>query len=227
VSGKPHARLDERSRPDDAVVRSIRKLVSAGEGQQLEFKAKANHPDKIARSLCAFANSKGGTLLLGVNDDGQMTGIRYPDEDIHSINRFLRGARPIVKCRHTVIPLTEKRWLVRFDVRESNRKPVRLKVDKEQVYFRHGDQCLHAGPVMAQVMARRSSPYGEVIRFGDSEKRILNFLGDGNPRTLEDISRSASLSGREVIPMLVSMVASGILRIVPGMLQESFRMNIP
>ena len=187
MTGKVHTRLGEKSRPNEDVLRTIRKLVSSGEGQRLEFKAKANHPDKIARSLCALANSSGGTLLLGVDDSGLLTGVRYPDEDIHAINQFLRGARPSVKCRHTVIPLTEKRWLVRFDVRESNRKPVRMKADRDQVYYRQGDQCLQAGPVTAQVMARRSSPYGEVIRFGDGEKKILSFLGDGQVKRLEDI----------------------------------------
>ena len=103
----------------------------------------------------------------------------------------------------------------------------RLKADRDQVYYRQGDQCLQAGPVTAQVMARRSSPYGEVIRFGDGEKKILSFLGDGQVKRLEDIIRHSTLPGREVIPMMVSMVASGILRLVPGAEQESFRMNIP
>ena len=220
-------RRGEQTRPDEAVLRRLQHLISAGEGQQLEFKAKANHPDKIARSICALANASGGTLLLGVDDNGKLSGVRYPDEDLHAINRFLRGARPSVKCRQTIVSLTEKKWVVVFEVRESRKKPVRLRADKDQVFFRHEDQCLQAGPVMIRVMEKRSSPYGEVISFGDQEKSILQAFEDGAVRTIEWISRSTGLAERVLIPKLGSMVASGILRMVPGSGPESFRMNMP
>ena len=227
MNARPASRRGEQTRPDEAILRRLQQLISAGEGQQLEFKAKANHPDKIARSICALANSSGGTLLLGVDDNGKLAGIRYPDEDLHAINRFLRGARPSVKCRQTIVSLTEKKWVVVFEVRESRKKPVRLRADKDQVFYRHQDQCLQAGPVMTKVMERRSSPYGEVITFGDQEKSILQVLGDGAVRTLDSIARATGLEDRVLIPRLVSMVASGILRIIPGTGPESFRMNMP
>ena len=220
-------RRGEQTRPDEAVLRRLQHLISAGEGRQLEFKAKANHPDKIARSICALANASGGTLLLGVDDNGKLSGVRYPDEDLHAINRFLRGARPSVKCRQTIVSLTEKKWVVVFEVRESKKKPVRLRADKDQVFFRHEDQCLQAGPVMIRVMEKRSSPYGEVISFGDQEKSILQAFEDGAVRNIEWISRSTGLPERVLVPKLGSMVASGILRMVPGSGPESFRMNMP
>ena len=48
----------------------LKQLVRRGEGQYLEFKKKADHPDKIVREMVAFANSGGGELLLGVDDHG-------------------------------------------------------------------------------------------------------------------------------------------------------------
>jgi hypothetical protein len=114
-----------------------------------------------------------------------------------------------------------------FEIRESRKKPVRLRADNNQVFFRHEDQCLQAGPVMVKVMEKRSSPYGEVITFGDQEKAILQALEDGAVRSMEWIGRSTGLQERALIPKLGSMVASGILRIVPGSGPESFRMNMP
>ena len=40
-------------------LKEIQRLTHEGEGQFLEFKKKANHPDKIVRELVAFANAKG------------------------------------------------------------------------------------------------------------------------------------------------------------------------
>ncbi len=66
-------------------LRELKKLVSEGEGIQLEFKRKASYPEKIVRELIAFANTEGGTLLIGVDDDGSVPGVKYPEEEAHVV----------------------------------------------------------------------------------------------------------------------------------------------
>jgi len=46
--------------------------MKEGEGLTVEFKEK--YTSKIANDICAFANSRGGKLLLGVSDDGRSVG---------------------------------------------------------------------------------------------------------------------------------------------------------
>jgi len=58
---------------------SLLKLISLGEGQNLEFKQ--SMPDDLGKELCAFANSAGGRILLGVTDDGTI-------KPLHDINRL-------------------------------------------------------------------------------------------------------------------------------------------
>ena len=49
-------------------------LLSQEEGSKLEFKKSAHFADRIGRSICAFANSGGGLLILGVEKgDGKTT----------------------------------------------------------------------------------------------------------------------------------------------------------
>ena len=67
----------------------LRKLVRQGEGENLEFKRKATHPDKIAREIIAFANTTGGILLVGVDDDKSIYGCKYADEEAFAIQSFL------------------------------------------------------------------------------------------------------------------------------------------
>lgn len=53
----------------------ILKLIESGESDTLEFKTRLPSDHIIARVLSAFANTKGGILLIGVNDDGSITGL--------------------------------------------------------------------------------------------------------------------------------------------------------
>lgn len=68
-------------------LRELKKLASEGEGIQLEFKLKATYPEKIVRELIAFANTEGGTLLIGVDDDGSIPGVKYPEEEAHVVRQ--------------------------------------------------------------------------------------------------------------------------------------------
>ena len=49
-------------------------LIAQGEGSMLEFKSDEIKPEKLAREIVALANLRGGRILLGVSDDGELTG---------------------------------------------------------------------------------------------------------------------------------------------------------
>ena len=215
----------ENIQVDLSDLRDLRKLVAGGEGLRLEFKAKANHPDKIARSLCSFCNASGGTLLLGINDDGLISGVRYPDEDIHAILKILRTARPFVKFRVSILPVSEKRSVVRFDIAEGRRKPVALRMDKGKVFVRAADECLQAGPVLKAVLKLQTAAQGSMIRFDEEEKLILKLFNDYTAKTFSQILQSVRLPGSDVQDRLSLLVTAGVLRLIPGDQQESFCLN--
>lgn len=52
------------------------RLLSLGESIRLEYKEAANDlPRNLFETICAMLNREGGDILLGVNDDGQVTGV--------------------------------------------------------------------------------------------------------------------------------------------------------
>lgn len=54
-------------------------LLKRPEGKTLEFKRELSAPDGVLRSLVAFANTAGGTLLIGVEDTSRhVRGVREP-----------------------------------------------------------------------------------------------------------------------------------------------------
>ena len=58
----------------------LKSLIAQGEHQQLDFKFEISDARKIARTLSAFSNADGGRLLIGVKDNGRITGVRSDEE---------------------------------------------------------------------------------------------------------------------------------------------------
>ena len=52
-------------------------ITAEGEGQKTEFKERLSRLD---REMVAFANASGGTIFLGVADNGQIRGVEITNE---------------------------------------------------------------------------------------------------------------------------------------------------
>ena len=64
--------------------------LALGEHSRQQFKRTLNSPDALAAELAAFANSGGGTLLIGVNDDGSLAGLDAAE--LRRLNQMLSNA---------------------------------------------------------------------------------------------------------------------------------------
>ena len=54
----------------------LQDILEAGEGSKVEFKRDGIRPKRLAREIVSFANMNGGRILLGVEDDGTVSGVR-------------------------------------------------------------------------------------------------------------------------------------------------------
>jgi predicted HTH transcriptional regulator len=60
-------------------------VIEKGETSKVQFKSAIDNNDSIAAELIAFSNSKGGILLIGIEDKtGKVTGLST--EQIHDYN---------------------------------------------------------------------------------------------------------------------------------------------
>lgn len=68
------------------MIDKIKSILSQGEGLKIEFKAAQNGiPKNVYETICAFSNTQGGEILLGVGDNGQVLGI-----DKTNVSRMLK-----------------------------------------------------------------------------------------------------------------------------------------
>jgi ATP-dependent DNA helicase RecG len=79
-------KTSEMTRPD------LEAIIHAGEGYQIEFKRNVN--SDISRELVAFANSSGGRLFMGIEDDGMIRGIAVTNELKARLQSIARDCDP-------------------------------------------------------------------------------------------------------------------------------------
>ncbi len=65
-------------------------LLAAGEGLRCGFKRQIENPESLAGELVAFANTEGGTLLLGVDDAGAVVGVAEPAATFQTLTHVCR-----------------------------------------------------------------------------------------------------------------------------------------
>ena len=79
-------------------------LIGLGEDSRTQFKKTITNPDSVAGEIVAFSNSKGGRIIIGVNDQGMVVGLS-PD-DIRRINILISNTATD-HVRPSVNPTTE------------------------------------------------------------------------------------------------------------------------
>lgn len=72
----------------------VKLLIREGEGLTVEFKEK--YTSRIDEDIVAFANARGGTLLLGVRDDGTVVGEHLTNDLKAKINSLARNCKPSI-----------------------------------------------------------------------------------------------------------------------------------
>ncbi len=197
-------------------VRDLKKVVARGEGSCLEFKRKAAYPDKIVREMIAFANAKGGTLLLGVSDDGGLAGLKHPEDESHVIQISLNKCHPRLPVTETFIPIGPSRFIIQYDVAESEHKPHYFRDGAtRQAYIRVNDQSIKASREVREI-ARRSKQKKDIrFHYGEHEKFLMTYL-DVNPAiTLKEFMNVSGLKRIYASKKLVLLVLANVLQITP------------
>ncbi len=207
----------------------LRKLVEKGEGQHLEFKKKADHPDKIVREMVAFANSVGGgVLLLGVEDNGRITGLPFPEEDQFVMEAAIaRYARPLLEYQLTFVPIGQGKTVLFYQIPEGGSKPYAWLSDKENqkfsVFVRSKDQSLRASYEMFRILLNKgeSSP----VSFGSVESLLFSHLGKNEKVSIREFVSLAGIGRKRVSSLFISLCCRGVLEIEPGENYDLFRLS--
>lgn len=194
---------------------NLKKLIFEGEGVSLDFKKTITSCEKIARTMVAYANNKGGKLLIGVADDGAIKGVKSEDEERYMITKAAHlFARPALEPVFEEIYVDDKLVLV-VEIEQSNMKPhYALAEDgKWWVYVRVKDKSVLASKIVVDVLKRSSSDEGVLITYSNNEKALLEYLEKTARITIKECCELLNIGRRKAQKLLVDLILSGVVRI--------------
>jgi predicted HTH transcriptional regulator len=194
---------------------NVKKMIFEGEGVTLDFKKTITSCEKIARTMVSFANNKGGRLLIGVDDDGTIRGVKSEDEERYMITKAANlYARPALEPVFEEIYIDDKMVLV-VDTNESSSKPhYALAEDgKWWVYVRIKDKSILASKVVVDVLKRSADKQGVLIAYSAKEKALLEFLEKNERITINECCDLLKITRRRTQRLLVDLALSGVIRI--------------
>lgn len=97
-------------------INQLSSLISQGESETIEFKSSTAQLKPAFETLCAFLNSKGGVVCIGVNDQGKVIGQEVSDYTRQEIARGLRKLEPTPQINIGYIPIKEKKFIIFMQV---------------------------------------------------------------------------------------------------------------
>lgn len=195
----------------------LNELIENGENDSVEFKRKFSSPEKIAKEMIAFANSKGGRILFGIDDDKSVKGVESEKGELELITTAAKFyCEPEVEFT-TDIMLLRNKDIVVVNIEESKRKPHRLISDNEdnemKVYVRLKDKSILASKETVKILRNSNDDSHPVqVSIGEIEKALFDFLTQNEKITVKGFKKLVNISERRASRTLVNLVQAKIIR---------------
>jgi predicted HTH transcriptional regulator len=198
-------------------VQQLKLLVSRGEGASLEFKRKATFPEKVIREMIAFANTKGGILLIGIGDDGSLAGVKHPEDELHVMKEALKKVRPPLQYDLTIIPIGNSRTVIQYEIPESKRKPHYILAENKtkESFVRVEDKSIKASRELREIVKRKQRMKDIRFHYGEHEKFLMQYLDENKVITLKEFVAISGLNRLYASRKLILLVLANVLRIIP------------
>lgn len=201
--------------------RHILELIEEGENIQCEFKRHFTTPEKIAREMIAFANTKGGYIIFGVDDDREVVGVDSEKSESEMIKDAAENfCEPRLVFSIDFIELYGKEVVV-VSIPESDNKPHRLQdyqndldINKAVVLVRVNDKSVTASKEMVRILRANSANLSlKKYQIGQNEKMVFEYLSKYERISVKELSNLVNISERRASRTLVKMVRANLLLI--------------
>lgn len=197
---------------------AIKKLIVSGEGQFVEFKKKANHPEKIVREVVAFANSGGGHLFIGVDDNGSISGLKFPEDEEYILTKAIHElCKPAINFKVDFLHHKDVE-ILHYTIEEGPVKPYFAflnpshKIGKS--FIRVNDQSIQASYEMRQILKRRKRHNAPIV-FEEKTKELFKYFDSHAGITVKEYTELTGMNKKLASNKLINLALSGALKIEP------------
>lgn len=169
------------------------RLIRGGEDTYLELKVRLSNSERITQGIVALANTNGGTIIFGVNDQLRIEGVSNPEWVQEELGRICREeiVPPIIPLIDTVAFDSGKR-VVALDV-QPKRKPYRTR--EGRFYMRFGAEKREVSREQLSMWLDEIRPlaYENIPLFTAEEKDFDDSLLWSFAAAFEDVSPTINL----------------------------------
>jgi predicted HTH transcriptional regulator len=194
-------------------------LIEGGENLNCEFKRKFSSSEKIAREMIAFANTRGGVILMGVDDDKEIVGVDSEKSEAELIkDAGLNYCEPPLDFNIQYFDLSGKEIVV-VEIPESDKKPHRIQdysnefdINKAKVCIRVNDKSVLASKEMVRILRAQTNNLNlKKYAIGPIEKFVFNYLNEHERISVKELSSLINISVRRASRSLVKLVRANLL----------------
>lgn len=196
-------------------------MIENGEGLNVEYKQRFSTHEKIAKEIIAFANTRGGFLFIGIDDNKKIYGIAGEKGDNDLIREVAeKYCEPRVEVVLECMNIDKKDVLV-VDIPESQNKPHRIQdykpsldLNTAAVYVRVNDKSVLASKEMIKILQTKARGKSlEHYEVGQSEKAVFSYLDKNEKITVKELGKLINISDRRASRTLIKLVRANILLI--------------
>ena len=201
--------------------RQLINLIENGENLNVEFKQRFSDYEKISKEIIAFANTNGGYIIFGIDDNGKTYGVESEKEIVELVKETINNyCEPKIDYDISYIELEHKEIVV-LEIPESNYKPHRIQdyknqldLNNAQVFIRVNDKSVPASKEMIKLLQTASNEQKlSKYSIGKNEKLVFEFLKNNDFITSKELSKLANISSRRASRTLINLVRANILAI--------------
>ncbi|MGX5854843.1 AlbA family DNA-binding domain-containing protein [Dyadobacter jiangsuensis] len=204
--------------------KSIIQLIKEGEGLTIEFKRSIDSPFKIAKTIVSFANTSGGSLLIGVADHGAIMGVQSELRELQKLEKALvKLIEPELVVQIKTENLDSKKVL-RVTVNESEDKPHHALNEKGEriIYIRVKDKSM---PIPRLLLYNGADTETEKLLATRHVKTLITYLKETDSVTAKVFSKIINISEKRAERMLQDLAARQILLKLSKGKPESFSLK--
>ena len=201
--------------------KQLQLLIEGGESIKVEFKQRFSTHIKIAKEIIAFANTAGGCLIIGVDDDGSIYGVRSEKGEAELVKETIADyCQPQIDYKIEFIELFGKEIVV-VRIPQSLNKPHRIQdyktlldLNTAEVFLRVNDKSVPASKEMIKILqANTKSTPLKNYNFGKTEEIVFDILKSKESLTVRELGDLANISQRRASRTLIKLVRLNLLNI--------------
>jgi predicted HTH transcriptional regulator len=203
---------------------SLKKYLELGESESLDYKETISNANKIAKTIVSFCNTKGGKIIVGVNDKRKVVGV-HPQEEKYMIQLAVDTycyPKPDIKFEE--IEDNNKQVLV-VHIAEGNLKPYKSKSqdNKWKAYVRNADRSEIASGIwtLSQHILKNQT---QSLVFGNEEQTILKLV-KASPCNINTLKKNSKINYFKLRKILANLLILNMIRIDKNGKNEVFHLK--